>query len=577
MRRSPLLLLGTILLLSLLPPSRSTLAKPLPPQDDQTLQIVLVLDVSGSMATPVYTGIVPEDLLSLLLRLNELNQDPKYLNLQDQLNEAENDPAVQEAKDKMGDAFDNLADWIGENQGSSLAEVQAAIQAKLGEFDCEGTSAGLIVTSGYTDQIMRYLTLDCPPTTNKGKVLSEILKLVPYLDDPDYKAVRREWRIASSDYDQALEDSGKTSLSDRLETYKRESGMSELQEEIDLLVVEYGIPSRLDLAKTAAVNLIDLSALDQDRTGRESMIGLVTFSNQALLESGLTLEHENLKSLISSLMPLAQTNIGEGLSLGLSELENIADPDLPMMVILLSDGHANVGLSSGEILATIPNRANKNDIILCTAGFADLETEVDFLLLEGLAFETEGEYLFTNSGAELGSFFAACREAAAGNILVGQISGVVPAGEVQEIGRIDVEPTTCELTLVLNYLSGTPLLELTNPEGVVLDLESEGVDYQSRNQVQLLTMASPESGEWTVTLSNQDKEGESAVFSLIISSKDCLDGDQGTEPVPSSQSTIPFLLTNRGLTVLTGGMAAVILILGGGVMVLIRFRQRLIK
>jgi len=576
MRRSPLLLFGTIiLLLSTLLPSRSVLATPLPPQDDQTLQIVLVLDVSGSMSTPVYTGIVPEDLLSLLLRQNELNQDPEYLDLQDQLNEAENDPAVQEAKDKMQDAFDNLGDWIGENQESSLAEIQAAIRTKLVEFDCEGTSAGLIVTSGYTDQIMRYLTVDCPPTTNRPTVLGEVLKLVPYLDDPDYKAVRIEWRTAYSDYDQALEESGQTSLSDRLETYKRESGLADIQEEIDVLVVEYGIPSRLDLAKTAAVNLIDLSALDEDRTGRESMIGLVTFSNQALLESGLRLEHENLKSLISSLTPLAQTNIGEGLSIGLSELEKVADPDLPMMVILLSDGHANVGLSSGEILATIPDRANKNEVILCTAGFADRETEVDFLLLEGLAFETEGEFLFTNSGAELGSFFAACREAAAGNELVGQISGVVPAGEVQEIGQIDVEPTSCELTLVLNYLSGTPLLELTNPEGEILDLASEEMEYQSRNQVQLLTMASPDPGEWSVSLSNQDKDEEAAVFSLIISSQDCLEGDQGAEPVPTSQSTIPFLLTNRGLTMLTGGMAAVILILSGGVMVLIRFRQRI--
>lgn len=577
MRKSPLILLGTFLLLSLLMPPKSTLAAPQPQEDDPILQIVLVLDVSGSMSTPVYTGLVPEDLLSLLLRLNELNQDPEYLDLQDQLNEAENDPAVQEAKDKMGDAFDNLGDWIGENQASSLAEVRAAIRGKLGEFDCESTSDGLIATSGYTDQIMRYLTADCPPSTNKWTVLAELLEIVTYLEDPDYKAVRAEWRAASRDYDQALEDSGQTSLSDRLEAYKRDLGMSDVQDEIDLLVVEYGIPSRLDLAKSAAINLIDLSILDEDRTGRESQIGLVTFSNQALLDSGLTLDHEILKPLISSMVPLAQTNIGDGLSVGLTELENNADDVYPMMVILLSDGHANVGMSSSEILATIPNRANNNDIILCTAGFADLETEVDFLLLEGLAFETEGEYLFTNSGAELGSFFAACREAAAGNELVSQFSGVVPVGDIQEIGQVDVEPNTCELTFVLNYLSGSPLIELSGPEGEVLNLETKGVEYQTLNQVQLLTIADPGQGEWSITLSNQDKNDEDAVFSLVISAMECEGGIELPKIFESSDSSIPFLLTNRGMSVLTGGLIGVIVILGTGVVFLIRFRQRRIK
>lgn len=140
----------------------------------------------------------------------------------------------------------------------------------------------------------------------------------------------------------------------------------------------------------------------------------MTFSNQAVFEHGLTLEHDQLKPLIRSMVPLQQTNIGDALVLGLNELEANADPEGPMLLILLSDGHANVSLSSSEILAVIPER---NEITLCTTGFADLESEVDFVLLEGLTFQTGGKYLFTNSGAELGSFFAACREAVAGKEL----------------------------------------------------------------------------------------------------------------------------------------------------------------
>lgn len=577
MRKSPLLLIGTFLLLSLLLPTQTILAAPNTPGEDQTIQIVLVLDVSGSMSTPVYTGIVPEDLLSLLLRLNELNQDAEYIDLQDQLEEADNNPAVLEANEAYHQAFEDITDWISESQGTNLPAIQAAIRTILEDADCGVTSDSLIATAGSSDQIMAYLAADCPAGTNRWTIIEELLELLPYLNDPEYKALREDWQAAYRDYDQALEDSGYSSLSDQLEAYKQTMGIAEIQEEIDRLVVEYGIPSRLELAKSAAINLIDFSALDEDRTGRESQIGLVTFSNQAQFESGLTLEHEKLKPLIESMRPLQQTNIGEGLSFGLSELENNADTEHPMLVILLSDGHANVGLTPSEILATIPARANRNDIILCTAGFADLETEVDFLLLEGLAFETDGEYLFTNSGAELGSFFTACREAAIGNELVDQMSGIVPPGDLQEVGQIDVEPNSCELTLALNYLSGTPLIELTGPGGEVLDLESEGVEYLGRNQVQLLTLDHPDSGEWSIVLSNEDKAGESAVFSLMISTKACPEGETQVKDDESPASSIPFLLTNKGLTYLTGGLIGVIIILGSGVTLLIRFRQRRIN
>ena len=574
MRKSPLLLITAILLLSLLLPAQNTLAAPHSQGEDQDIQIVLVLDVSGSMSTPVYTGIVPEDLLSLLLRMNELNDDPDYIDLQNQLKDAEKDEAAQEAKEAYFEALSDLHGWIEGHTGISMEGLEAVIRTTLEEAECDTRSAGLIATADTDNQIMNYLLADCPATTNKWTVLANLIEQVPYITDPDYKALRQGWQAAIRAYDQALEDSGYTSLSDQLEAYKRNTGIAELQDEIDKLVAEYGIPSRLDQAKSAAVNLIDFSALDEDRTGRESLIGLVTFSNQAQHQSGLMLNHEMLKPLIGALKPLQQTNIGDGLNLGLAELENNADTDNPMLVILLSDGHTNVGLSPSEILATIPNRANRNNIIICTAGFADLETEVDFLLLEGLAFETGGEYLFTNSGVELASFFAACREAAVGNELVDQLSGIVPAGDSQDVVQVNVSSNSCELTLAFNYLSGMPLIKMSNPEGESLDLDSEGVEYQTRNQVQLLTLTNPVPGEWSIIISNEDSREEAAVFSLVISNRPCEEGEIPADQEKSPATSIPFLFTNRGLSIMTGGAVVVIVILSGAITLLIRFRQR---
>jgi hypothetical protein len=403
-------------------------------------------------------------------------------------------------------------------------------------------------------------------------LLDEIVGFMPYFNDPQYLSLREDWQTKFREYNDALETAGHTSYAQQLEDYKNNNDFYQVQSEIERLVELYSIPSRLELAKSAAINLIDLSQLDKDYSGRDSTIGLVTFSNQATFEHGLTLEHNELKPLIQSLVPLQQTNIGDALSLGLSELETNADPDQPMLLILLSDGHANVGMSSSEILSVIPPRANDADITICTAGFADLETEVDFVLLEGLAFETDGEYLFTNSGAELGSFFVACREAAIGKELAGQLTGVVGAGDILEVGRTDIQPNTCDLSLALNFLSGSPTIELKDPDGDPIDPGQEGVSYQFRNQVQLLTVENPPPGEWIINLNNDDPQGEDAVYSLLISTNPC--DDQTTEVKATPVVELPYLVSDQGMSQITIGLIIVVVLMAGGIGYIILIRQR---
>jgi len=573
MKSSRILFCLLILLITLMFTSQKMFAAP-PSQDGpgEVIQIVLVLDSSGSMGTPVYSGIVPEDLLSLLLRMDELQNDPQYINLTDQVEEAENDPSVSEAREARLDAFEELSDWITADQGISLGENQAIIRTVLKSAGCDGTADQSISTAGSIEQIELYLNADCPVGTVTNDLLVEIINLVPYLIDPQYQALREAWLEAFRAYDEALESSGFNSYSQQLEDYKKSGDYQQVQEEIDRLVKVYSIPSRLELAKSAALNLIDFSQLDKDNTGRDSLIGLVAFSNQAMFEHGLTLKHDELNPLISAMIPLQQTNIGDALQMGLDELESNADPDQPKMVILLSDGHANVGLSSNEILTIIPPQANSENVILCTAGFADIESEVDFVLLEGLAHQTGGEYLFTNSGAELGSFFAACREAAAGKELTDQITGIVGADDISEIGRVEIERHTCDLSLALNFLSGTPLIELIDPEGNPVDPGEDGTTYQTMNQVQLLTIENPMAGEWVINLSNEDEQGMDSAFSILISTNPC------TGPAPEIESTpvidLPYLLSDQGMPVATGGVILIVVLLAGATGFIILLRQR---
>lgn len=538
----------------------------------EAIQIVLVLDSSGSMGTPVYTGIVPEDLLSLLLRMDEIRNDPIFINLTDQVEEAENDSAVSQAKEAWQDAFEELSDWLTANQGISLSGNQAIIRTALKSAGCDDTSDQSISTAGSIEQIEFYLDADCPAGTVTNDLLAEIVDLVPYLDNPQYQALREAWQEAFRLYDETLESSGFNSYSQQLEDYKKSGDYQLVHDEIDRLVELYSIPSRLELAKSAAINLIDLSQLDKDITGIDSLIGLVTFSNQAMFEHGLTLKHDELKPLIRAMIPLQQTNIGDALLMGLNELESNADPDQPKMVILLSDGHANVGLSSSEILAVIPTRANNENVTLCTAGFADIEAEVDFVLLEGLAYQTGGEYLFTNSGAELGSFFAACREAAAGKELAEQITGIVVVGDIVEVGRVEIEQLTCVLSLALNFLSGMPLIELIDPEGNPVDPGEDGISYQTKNQVQLLTVENPMAGEWIINLSNEDDQGMDAAFSILVSTNPCAGPDP--EILSTPVIDLPYLLSAQGMVVATGGVILIVVLLAGATGFIIWLKQR---
>jgi Mg-chelatase subunit ChlD len=573
MKKNPLLLCGILLVILLLFPSRSMHAAPHEQsKSDDSIQIVLVLDSSGSMGTPVYSGIVPEDLLSLLLRMDELQNDPTYIELKEQMAEAENDPLVVEAKDALDEAYFNLGDWITSEYGVSLPGVQAMIRSSLVEATCDDTNDELISTAGNADQIMFYLNADCPASVSRWPLLDILLGHLPYINDLQYQTLREEWQTAFRSYNDVLEESGYTSYSEQLEEYKASGNFDQIQTEIDNLVELYNIPSRLELAKSAAINLIDYSKLDQEKNDRDSLIGLVTFSNQAMYKHGLTLNHEEIKPLIRAMVPLHQTNIGDALIMGLNELETSQDPDQPQLLILLSDGHANVGMSSSEILAVVPPRANKNDIIICTAGFADIETEVDFVLLEGLAYETNGEYLFTNSGAELGSFFTACREAAVGKELAGQLTGIVAADDFVEAGIVSIPIHTCELTLSLNFLSGMPMIELLDPNGDIIDQDLTGVTYQIRNQVQLLTVENPQSGEWTINLTNEQPQGEDAVYSLVASTNPC----EGPPPVSKSESEVnlPYFVTEAGLSAITAGIVIVIVLLFGATAYVILIRQR---
>jgi hypothetical protein len=538
----------------------------------EVIQIVLVLDVSGSMGTRVFSGLVPEDLLSLLLRMREIEIDPDHVSLNETMEMAREDPAVAAAEMEWTEAFNAMSERVNAEYGQSIPEVRNNVRVALEDAGCQGYVDQTIATAGSSDQIEFSLNAVCPEGTVSAELRQTIDDQTAYVSDAEYLSLRQTWIEAAGRFDDALDAAGYPSAQQQLDEFRAGVGFDNIQDEIDRLVEVYNIPTRLELAKSAAINLIELSRLDKVNTGRDSVVGLVTFTNQAMLEHGLTLDYEALEALIRRWTPQEQTNIGDALTLGLNELSGSADPDQPMLVILLSDGHANVGMLSPEILAAIPPRANSLEATICTAGFADFEAEVDVVLLDGLAEQTEGEYLFTNSGAELGSFFVACREAVAGKELLGQITDILDAGEQKEIGSVEIQPNTCELNFAMNFLSGAPFIQLYDPDGAPVDSSTADFSYQRGENVQLLSLRNPASGEWVIDVSNDDLSGEAAVFSVVISAEQC-EGVFTTADEELTVQELPFLLSEDGMPFVTAGLVAVVVVAGVAIFLVIRRRQ----
>ena len=117
------------------------------------------------------------------------------------------------------------------------------------------------------------------------------------------------------------------------------------------------------------------------------------------------------------------------------------------------------------------------------------------------------------------------------------------------------------------------MIELIDPDGETIDPANDGITYQASNQVQLLSVDHPVAGEWVVSLSNDDNQGMDSAFSILISTTPCEGPQVGVEPMPVLE--IPYLLSDEGMPVVTGGtiLLVVILAIGTGFVILVRQRR----
>ncbi len=148
-------------------------------------------------------------------------------------------------------------------------------------------------------------------------------------------------------------------------------------------------------ARAAAAALVDKLAPTDD-------FSLVTFSNEATLKvpDGLVgARRDAIKKVIADIKEGGGTNIGEALTMGYAQASAKTIPDDAVrVVLLLSDGHANMGITAPERLSKLALDAFQKGIQTSSFG---LGPDYDGALMSSVAAEGAGGYYYLRDAQQI--------------------------------------------------------------------------------------------------------------------------------------------------------------------------------
>ncbi|MFH1676001.1 MAG: von Willebrand factor type A domain-containing protein [bacterium] len=140
-----------------------------------------------------------------------------------------------------------------------------------------------------------------------------------------------------------------------------------------------------------------------DNLKRGDRIGLVTYGSSGQVISDLTSDHNAIIRAIGRLRPGGSTNAEEGLKLAYRMARRNCDEEKINRIILCSDGVANVGNTSADVILDQVKADAVSGITLTTIGFG--MGNYNDVLLEKLANHGDGMYYYIDNAAEAEKVF----------------------------------------------------------------------------------------------------------------------------------------------------------------------------
>lgn len=519
-----------------------------PPQNPS--QIILVMDVSGSMAGYVIPSPPPNELRELLDKIYAIENDSEIKKLEDELDAILEQPDIKEADAKMSEVDYERMIYIQNNLGIDLFDLTLDIEKVLIKNNCEEYLARSIIDESSVDEAIEYLGNRCEEVSQDEK--NEIANRLDFLNDSNVQELTSKRDDLEQKYYDILDTTQYYEINDQLDTLYENSGYYELSDELGKKAEELGLPTRLDFAKSAASSIFDLIELDQKVSGQNQKVGLVVFTTYAKMLLPFTSDIQEVRGTVESLQDQNMTNLGGGLEIA---LEMAKESEGQTTIILLSDGWTNVGIPRETILDSISQQISAQGIRICSAGFGTKEDDIDKELLGQLADGTGGKYLFTSSGGELVSFFIACRQQTVAEDVV-SLQGPIDAGQTVNAGQFNVESYTAELTLALNYINADLNLLITDPSGKQVTASYPDLTQSFSPGLQLWKIENPEAGEWRIEVQSGNAGENVGVYHVVISTTP---GEPPLIETPKSNNVLLIVLI--GIVCV---LILVILFVGGG-------------
>ncbi len=197
----------------------------------------------------------------------------------------------------------------------------------------------------------------------------------------------------------------------------------------------------LDAAKAAIGALVT-------RLDPEDRFGLVTFDDevQVVVPCGPLDDKDAVRAAVAAVHPGGMTNLSGGYLRGIQEARRAAS-GAPATLVLVSDGHANVGVSDADRLATVARGAHEHGIATSTIG---LGAAYDEALLAAVARGGTGNHAYAEDGDSGAAALAAEVDGLLDQVAQAVTLTVRPTGHVAGVElHNDLPAAVVEQTLVV--------------------------------------------------------------------------------------------------------------------------------
>lgn len=275
--------------------------------------------------------------------------------------------------------------------------------------------------------------------------------------------------------------------------------------------------TKMDNAKNAIIDVLHMQEALQEITGIRPNIALITFSDSANVKQGFTSDLQIVQKRVKEMGTSAGTDIGVGLNKAFTAKKKSLNAGRAATLIMLSDGRVNYGWDADALVTIYSEMARQNSTVIDTIGFGTIEDEVDKELLQRLAHNTGGRYVFSMTLNELAHSFLISGHHAIGNNVIYKSVGIIQQDEEREVGRFTTDYRTSDVVITLDWGGSELHLYLMGETGNRIP---EGTyTITKKESLLIVTLKNPPAGAFTIMAEGIDVPEGNLDYNVVVSEK----------------------------------------------------------